>query len=118
MFHRRKTDPRQPLSDRPDDLQYHYLRCAVDYREEWYAGLDEAVEEYGVQDGPIKWAETNQAKALSASNKWHFLQSLAFGLFGIARSLQALVGEQQKTNRLLEENNTLLKENNLLTAGE
>jgi hypothetical protein len=88
-----------------------YLQKAVQARERFYQGTEEAAKQarteahpnMGPTDAKVRFAESLMGKQLLADNKWHMTQSRTFALMAIARGVYLLLKEQQRTNVLLEE---------------
>jgi hypothetical protein len=91
-----------------------FLDKAVAAREAFYQGMDEAAAGFGDpklrKDARYRFGESVQAKQLIADNKWHMAQARTWSLMAVGKGIYVLIAEQQRTNKLLEENNTLLKE--------
>lgn len=92
-----------------------YLQKAVQAREKFYQGMDEAAMDARTKgerpaDAKYAFGKSQQGGQIIADNKWHMAQSRTFGTMAIARAVYLLVKEHQRSNKLLEENNTLLKE--------
>jgi len=92
-----------------------YLQKAVEAREMFYRGQDDAALKATTAGGNPRDAKYSFTKSvlggqLIADNKWHMAQSRTFALAASARGAYLLVAQQQRTNALLEENNKLLKE--------
>jgi hypothetical protein len=88
-----------------------YLRKAVNARELFYKGMDEAAAQalverqpnMGPTDAKFRFGKSQIGSQLIADNKWHMAQSRTFALMSIARGVLLLVKEQQRTNLLLEQ---------------
>jgi hypothetical protein len=95
-----------------------FLDRAVDAREAFYGGMDEAAHlarterhpNMGPTDAKYRFAKSVKGQQLINDNKWHMAQARTWSLMAIAKGIFVLVVEQRRTNKLLEENNTLLKE--------
>lgn len=90
--------------------QAYYLGVAVEHRESFYRGQDEAIAKHGEAMGPIKWGELKKAQQLSANNKWHMLQSLAFGLVSVNEFLREILKVKQEQLATQRETNNLLRQ--------
>jgi hypothetical protein len=88
-----------------------YLRKAVESRELFYRGMDEAAAKaldekqpnFGPADAKYRFSKSQKGGQLIADNKWHMAQSRTFALMAIARGVYLLVAEQRRTNVLLEQ---------------
>jgi hypothetical protein len=95
---------------------YKYLGKAVEARDAFYRGMDEAAARallekqpnMGPEDAKYRFGKSVKGAQLIADNKWHMAQSRTFALASIASGMLQLVYEQQHTNKLLQENNALL----------
>jgi hypothetical protein len=91
-----------------------FLNKAVENRERFYRGLDEAVQRYraggnnvyalaGTEtSAKLKAAQTDIMKTAIADNKWHMQQSMMYSALATAEATNRLVEEQRRTNALLE----------------
>jgi hypothetical protein len=108
MFNRVRTDDK--LTSLITSAS-QYLRKAVNARELFYRGMDEAAERallerqpnMGPEDAKYSFGKSQRGTQLIADNKWHMAQSRTFALMSIARGVFLLVKEQQRTNLLLEQ---------------
>lgn len=91
-----------------------YLKKAIQARELFYRGQDEAGASYGDpklrQDARYRFAESVQAKQFIADNKWHMSQSRTFALASIARAAYLILGELRELNKHQERHQQALRE--------
>src|SRR5690349_14262454 len=85
-----------------------YLRKAVDAREAFYRGMEQAALKTprsgeGPEDHQYAFGKSVQGSQLIADNKWHMAQARTFALLAIARGVYLLVIEQRRTHVLLEQ---------------
>jgi hypothetical protein len=86
-----------------------YLGKAVEARELFYRGMDEAAVQarmerqpnFGVENAKYRWGKSVKASQLIADNKWHMAQARTFALMAIATGVVELIKEQKQTNTLL-----------------
>lgn len=91
-----------------------YLDKAVEARENFYAGLDQAGAGLGDprlrKDAQYRFGESLVGKQFLADNRWHMAQTRTWALMSIAKGVYVLIFEHRRTNKLLEELVMLQKE--------
>lgn len=88
-----------------------YIDRAVQARENFYHGMDEAAAKainekqpnMGPTDAKYRFGKSLKGTQLINDNKWHMAQSRTFALAGILRGVWLLLREQQETNDLLRQ---------------
>jgi hypothetical protein len=89
---------------------YKYLGKAVQAREQFYRGQEEAREQalkekqpnLGPEDAVYRFADSLVGQQLIADNRWHMAQAEAFASAAVASGVLQLIYEQQQTNALLK----------------
>lgn len=90
-----------------------YLSKAVDAREQFYQGMEEAadtalatadrVPNFGPNDAKYRFGQSQRGKQLIADNRWNMAQSRTFALMAVAHGIFVLVQGQRQTHVLLKE---------------
>ena len=96
------------MGTNPIDEQIEFAKKAVEYRELFYRGQDEAIERDGPVEGPVIWSGSKLGEQYSANNKWHMAQSMMFGSLAQTGYLRMLVVEAKLQSKLLNDIKNLL----------